>query len=404
MQGLEISSKAYSGPQVASKYTYDNGDAPFSAAWTVPPSKAAGTTPAAKDRPEKASRGASSPPPPVSSSAVPAVKDRPYKAARGGGGGGGGSSSTAATAVAARTTAGGVGAANAAAVSAEAAAASSKRDRGTGTASRGAAAAQRKPAPGRAAAAVTGAAPAPAAEAAADARRASTANGVADKASFSGSTAGSSAAVPAASRTTTTTGAARGKSSIASRASPAAVRDEAQPPGVEGAAPGDAAFRKLRLEVAELRTHLVINRAALARVESMGGGRTPEISATRAAAGAGAMPATRVANSGKALKEDEHRDTALRKLKRDVAELRRELSGLDDKVSDAVDVETKTSLSRGSRGGEGGDTEAVQKMKREVAELRSQLESARKETALTRSALRRLQGDVDDLRKAVASR
>ena len=390
---------------MASKYTYDNGDAPFSAAWMVPPSKAAGTTPAAKDRPEKASRGASSPHPPVSSSAVPAVKDRPYKATRGGGGGGGGGSSpTAATAVAARTTAGGVGAANAAAVSAEAAAASSKRDRDTGTASRGAAAAQRKPAPGRAAAAATGAAPAPAAEAAADARRASTANGVADKASFSGSAAGSSAAAPAASRTTTTTGAARGKSSIASRASPAAVRDEAQPPGVEGAAPGDAAFRKLKLEVAELRTHLVINRAALARVESMGGGRTPEISATRAAAGAGAMPAPRVANSGKALKEDERRDTALRKLKRDVAELRRELSGLDDKVSDAVDVETKTSLSRGSRGGGGGDTEAVQKMKREVAELRSQLESARKETALTRSALRRLQGDVDDLRKAVGSR
>ncbi|CAN0560964.1 unnamed protein product, partial [Ectocarpus sp. 12 AP-2014] len=32
----EISSKAYAGPQMASKYTFDNGDAPFSSSWTSP--------------------------------------------------------------------------------------------------------------------------------------------------------------------------------------------------------------------------------------------------------------------------------------------------------------------------------------------------------------------------------
>lgn len=154
------------------------------------------------------------------------------------------------------------------------------------------------------------------------------------------------------------------------------------------------AFRKLKLEVAELRTLLVINRAALARVESMDG-RTTGAEAAKAAA-ATVAPAAGAIESDKAHNDDERRDTALRKLYREVAELRAELSGLGDKLSGAIGAPPT--------GTRGGDSEVVHKVRREVAELRSQLENARMETALTRSALRRLQGDVDDLRKAVASR
>lgn len=143
-------------------------------------------------------------------------------------------------------------------------------------------------------------------------------------------------------------------------------------------------MRKLSLEVSELRTQLTINRAALARVETLSG---------RAAAGkvygAGGGESR---NSGES---DAWRDDAIRKLTRDVAELRKELSGVLDNVGDAAVTAPR---------GRGGDTELVQNLKLEVVELRSQLESARKETALTRSALRRLQDDIDGLKKAVVRR
>ena len=414
-QGLEVSSKAYSGPQVASKYTYDNGEAPFSASWTASPSQAkakarakAKATTAAKDGQENTAKVPASPP--VFSSAPssgapasdrnetipraagPAAEPAALRegnissgaVSKSGGGGGGGvggggpsHAAAAAAAVAARAKAAaavGPGSIQSTAVSPES----------TGTIPLGAAAAQRKPTPG------------PAAVAAASVRRAPNANGVAGKGFSGGSTSRRSEQVPA---TRTTSSAAQNKGSSTSEVSPAAAaaaaaagRDQA-PPGDGG---GDAAFHKLRLEVAKLRTHLVINRAALARVESMGG--------QTAGAGAGAgLPAARGGRGGaksddKARKDDERRDTALRKLTREVAELRRELSGMDEKLSDAVGTRTPPAGTRG------GDSEAVLKLKREVVELRAQLENARKETALTRSALRRLQGDVDGLRKAVASR
>jgi len=97
-------------------------------------------------------------------------------------------------------------------------------------------------------------------------------------------------------------------------------------------------LRKLSLEVAELRTMLVINRSALARVETMG--------RPAAAATAAAPPST---TGGDVNREDERRDNAARKLTRDVAELRAELSAVADKVSGAAPP-----------GGRGGDTEVVQ--------------------------------------------
>eukprot|EP00903_Cladosiphon_okamuranus_P011300 g10655.t1 len=412
-KGLEISSKAYSGPQAASKYTYDNGDAPFSASWSVPPSKA--ITPAARDRPEKPSRDPAASRPvssstssgaqaPDRSEAIPrAARPAPEPTAlrradssavsKSGGSVDGPRHAAAADAVAARTKAASVEVASASA-NATAATASPKRDRGAGAVSRGAAAAQRKPAAG-ATAAATGAVPV-AAAAVTDARSASHANGVganggATNTCSSGTAGSSSAQVPASRPSASGSAAARskeGSAPSASAVSPAAAGRGEAPRADEGS---DVAFRKLRLEVAELRTHLVINRAALARVESMGGRRVGEAAAVAVTPAAGAIE-----SDNKAPEDGERRDTALRKLHREVAELRKELSGLGDKLSDAVGAPPT-----GTRGGE---SEAVQKMGREVAELRSQLEHARKETALTRSALRRLQGEVDGLRKAVAPR
>lgn len=144
----------------------------------------------------------------------------------------------------------------------------------------------------------------------------------------------------------------------------------------------EAAVRKLSLEVAELRTLLGINRSALARVETMSKSATgPQTTAeVRGAAGSN---------------EEQRRDAAVRKLARDVAELRAQLSSVVDKVSDSAVTPPS---------GRGGDSEVVQTMKREMAELRSQLDNARKETALTRSALRRLQDEVDVLQKKSAGR
>ncbi|CAM9183526.1 unnamed protein product, partial [Hapterophycus canaliculatus] len=140
-----------------------------------------------------------------------------------------------------------------------------------------------------------------------------------------------------------------------------------------GADSAEIAVRKLSLEVSELRTQLTFNRAALARIENMSGRPV-------------AAPVGRASGAG---------DYAIRKLTRDVAEVRKELSGVLDKVGDAAVNPPR---------GRGGDTEVIQNLNLEVAELRSQLESARKETALTRSALRRLQDDIDGLRKSVARR
>lgn len=144
----------------------------------------------------------------------------------------------------------------------------------------------------------------------------------------------------------------------------------------------EVAVRKLSLEVAELRTLLVINRSALARVETMSKSAT-------------APQPTAEVRGAASNNEEQRRDTAERKLARDVAELRAQLSTVLDKVSDS----TVTPPS-----GRGGDNEVVQTMKREVAELRSQLDNARKETALTRSALRRLQEEVAVLQKKSADR
>lgn len=158
--------------------------------------------------------------------------------------------------------------------------------------------------------------------------------------------------------------------------------------GAQAAESGEDALRKLSLEVAELRTMLVINRSALARVETMG---RPAEAAAGAAAPEGAGGAAAAATGGEANRGEERRDNAVRKLTRDVAELRTELSAVADMLSGGA-----------TPGGRGGDTEVVQTMKREMLELRSQLENVRKEAALTRSAVRRLQGDVDSLEKGAA--
>lgn len=95
--------------------------------------------------------------------------------------------------------------------------------------------------------------------------------------------------------------------------------------------------------------------------------------------------ATGVAAGTSAAVRDEARDAALRKLARDVAELRMSLS--------------RVSADKGGGGvvGAEGESGAVRKLTRDVAELRAQLSDARKEQAMTRSALRRLQDQVDGL-------
>ncbi|CAM9463272.1 unnamed protein product [Scytosiphon promiscuus] len=153
------------------------------------------------------------------------------------------------------------------------------------------------------------------------------------------------------------------------------------------AASAEVAIRKLSLEVSELRTLLAINRAALARVETLGGRPATAPGGMVRTAGGGES-----SNSGEG---DTWRDSTIRKLTKDVAELRKELSEVLDKVGDTAVTPPR---------GRGGDTEVVQNLNLQVAELRLQLESARKETALTRSALRRLQEDIDGLRKSVARR
>lgn len=160
-----------------------------------------------------------------------------------------------------------------------------------------------------------------------------------------------------------------------------------------------AAVRKLSLEVARLRTLLVINRTALARVEQMGAPAAGEPAAREPAEAAASGPrggeGTLGDNNSRDSSAGERRDAAVRRLTRDVAELRKELSDVADSVSDAAVTPPR---------GRGGDREVVQTVKREVAELRTQLENARKDTAATRSALRRLQEDVDALRKSVVAR
>lgn len=133
---------------------------------------------------------------------------------------------------------------------------------------------------------------------------------------------------------------------------------------------GSEAVKKLSQEVAELRSHLA-STTALRRMETAGAG-----DATAAVRGGGAR--------------DEARDAAMRKLVREVAELRMELSSVADKAGGV------------GGGGGGGGSEAVRKLSREVTELRSQLENARKEQAMTRTALRRMQDAVDDLTARVA--
>ncbi|CAM9840416.1 unnamed protein product, partial [Ectocarpus sp. 13 AM-2016] len=388
-QAQEISSKAYSGPQMASKYTFDNGDAPFSSSWTspAPPNtnggastesgKAAKVLPPKRSEQQSSSSGPRSsdqrrPPPPAApidtrkAGAPPAwsfgdnYNDRgesPTGAAAGPPRKGndnlrrttgsrshrnlGNSAPDTVTPPSATATGSSVAAASV---------------RGHGTPG-----AFPRPA---------GAAAAPAENTAVDTERSSNTK------VGGGSDIFSSAPGPFAARAS--------KAGAVSRDRP---RGGGSDGGVssgdtKGNGRAEVAVRKLSLEVAELRTLLGINRSALARVETMSKSAT--------------APQPTTGGRGTASNnEEQRRDTAVRKLARDVAELRAQLSTVVDKISDSS-VTTPS--------GRGGDSEVVQTMKREMAELRSQLDNARKETALTRSALRRLQGQVDVLQKKSAGR
>ena len=135
---------------------------------------------------------------------------------------------------------------------------------------------------------------------------------------------------------------------------------------------GSEAVQKLSLEVAELRSLVGATRAALGKR----GTEHPGVVGTTAPAAASA--------------KDGQRDAAVRKLARDVAELRADLASV--------------AARDGAVGAREGGTEAVQRLSREVTELRSQLEQSRKEHAMTRTALRRLKDGVDGLVERDAQR
>ncbi len=382
LQAQEISSKAYSGPQVASKYTYDNGDAPFSSSWTSPSN--APRPPAAKDR-KKSGKANGFPSTPAMASPSTAGRNENIR------------SQTAETAADAgarpspsssSSSSDGGRVKPAAKPAAAATAVPSKSDRTAGAFSREGVAARATAAAGPA---PSGAASVPVAAAVdartGDGRKEAVSPRIPPSPANQSSTSGGSDSkrVPAiASRVVKTTAAGRDQGRGAERSSLGGG-------GAQGTGSGEEALRKLSLEVSELRTMLVINRSALARVENMGGPAAAAVGAAAAPEGKGAAAAAPSAVGGEANRDEERRDNAVRKLTRDVAELRAELSAVADELSGAA-----------TPGGRGGDTEVIQTMRREVLELRSQLENVRKEAALTRSALRRLQGDFDSLKQGAA--
>ncbi|CAN0589375.1 unnamed protein product, partial [Ectocarpus sp. 12 AP-2014] len=383
-QAQEISSKAYAGPQMASKYTFDNGDAPFSSSWTSPgppntkggasteSGKAAEVLPPKRSEQQSSSPGPRSsdqrrPPPPAApidtrrAGAPPAWSSGDNDNDRG-------ESPTGAAAGPLRKGNGNLRSTT-----------GSRSHRNPGNSAPDTVTPPSATATGSTVAATSvrgdgtpGAFPRPAAAAAAPAE-----NPAVDTKRSSNTTVGGGSDIFS-----------RAPGPFAARASKggAVSRDRPRGGGSDGGvSSGDTkgndraevAVRKLSLEVAELRTLLGINRSALARVETMSKSAT-------------APQPTTEGRGTASNNEEQRRDTAVRKLARDVAELRAQLSTVVDKVSDS-------SVTPPS--GRGGDSEVVQTMRREMAELRSQLDNARKETALTRSALRRLQGQVDVLQK-----
>ena len=140
-----------------------------------------------------------------------------------------------------------------------------------------------------------------------------------------------------------------------------ARKDDAVGGSITGGESSDA-VQNLSVEVAELRSL---------------------VRATRAALGKGNDPRAAAAVSKAAEAKDGQRDAIVRKLAREVADLRADLARLAG--------------GDGAVGAREGGTEAVQRLSREVAELRAQLERSRKEHAMTRTALRRLKDEVDVL-------
>lgn len=114
----------------------------------------------------------------------------------------------------------------------------------------------------------------------------------------------------------------------------------------------------------------------------------PTGTSTLAMSPAGSVPSGVVNPAVRAATETEtaeKRDADVRRLIREVSELRTEVSHAVEKLDAAESRRVQM----------GGESEAMQKMSREVVELRAQLESGRKEHAITRSTLRRLQDEVD---------
>ncbi|CAM9741201.1 unnamed protein product [Ectocarpus fasciculatus] len=389
-KALEISSKAYAGPQMASKYTYDNGDAPFSSSWTspTPPNTNGGASAkggkVAEVVPPKRSEQSSSSgprssdprrPPPPAAQIDTRRAGAPPSWSTGDNDNDRGESPPGAAAVPLRKGNGNL--------QSTTGSSGSHRNLGnsapdtvtppsavTSTGSSVTAASFRGDETPRAFPRAAAAAAAPAENTAVDTKRPSNAK------VGGGSDTFSRAPEPSAARAS--------KGGGASRDRPGGGGSDGGVSSGEtkGNDRAEVAVRKLSLEVAELRTLLVINRSALARVETMSKSATAP------------QPTAEVRGAARN-NEEQRRDTAERKLARDVAELRAQLSTVLDKVSDS----TVTPPS-----GRGGDNEVVQTMKREMAELRSQLDNARKETALTRSALRRLQEEVAVLQKKSADR
>ncbi|CAB1111382.1 unnamed protein product [Ectocarpus sp. CCAP 1310/34] len=384
----DISSKAYAGPQMASKYTYDNGDAPFSSSWTSPgpPSTNGGASTesgkTAEVLPQKLSEEQSSSsaprysnqrrPPPPSAPIDPRRADPPPSWPSGDNDNDRGEAPTGAAGPLRkgngnlRSTTGSRSHRNLGNSAPDAITPPSA----TATGSTVAAASVRRHGTPGALPRPTAAAAAPAENTAVDSKRSSNTK------VGGGSDIISPAPGPFAAR------ASKGGAVSRDRPRGGGSDGDVSLGDTKGNGRAEVAVRKLSLEVAELRTLLGINRSTLARVETMSKSAT--------------APQTTTEGRGTASNNEvQRRDTAVQKLARDVAELRAQLSTVVDKVSDSSVTPPR---------GRGGDSEVVQTMKREMAELRSQLDNARKETALTRSALRRLQGEVDVLQKKSAGR
>ena len=288
---------------MASKYTYDNGEAPFSSSWSMPtPTKGRG---APQDKPA----------PEMTTATRKRKSARAAAAATASGAGAttGGGAAAAATAIGDGLGGGGGGGAV---------------DSAAGTSSSA-----------RTAAATTG-----------DQTR--TTPGPSAK--FSSAAAADSAA-PGSSAAPRATAPGAKTPPVEAR------KDDAVGGSITGGESSDA-VQNLSVEVAELRSL---------------------VRATRAALGKGNDPRAAAAVSKAAEAKDGQRDAIVRKLAREVADLRADLARLAG--------------GDGAVGAREGGTEAVQRLSREVAELRAQLERSRKEHAMTRTALRRLKDEVDVL-------